>query len=225
MKRYFDAELDTFRSHLLRMGEAAARQVRTAMDALVQGEPELARKVVADDDELDRLEILIDEEAMRYMTLRAPVATELRTVIVGMKTSHDLERVGDEASNIAKWVIRLSAEPPLKPYIDLLKMSDIALEMLQSALDCLLHGDEEKALAVCRRDVEVDHLNRQLYRELTSFMIDKPDTISRAIELMFISKSLERIADHATNIAEETIFLIKGKDVRHTDDVKKTTAT
>jgi len=224
MRRFFDSELDTFRSHLLRMGELATHQVRAAVDALVNNDTDAAKRVLAADDELDKLEILIDEEGMSYMTLRAPVATDLRVVIVGMKTSGDLERVGDEATSIAKRAIRLGAEPPLKPYIDLPRMASIALEMLQDALDCLLQGDEEKAIAVCQRDREVDDLNRQLYRELTSFMIEKPDTISRAIELMFISKSIERIADHATNIAEETIFLIKGKDVRHTEEVKKSGA-
>jgi phosphate transport system protein len=158
------------------------------------------------------------------MNLRAPIATELRLVIVGMKASHDLERVGDEATNIARRAVRLSAEPPLKPYVDIPRMADIAIEMLRDALDCFLNGDAQKALAVVQRDSEVDTINRQLYRELTSFMIEKPETISRALELMFISKSIERIADHATNIAEEMIFLFKAKDVRHTEEVKKGSA-
>jgi phosphate transport system protein len=132
--------------------------------------------------------------------------------------------VGDEASSIARRAVRLSAEPPLKPYIDLPRMANIALEMLRDALDCFLNGDVEKAIAVCHRDTEVDLLNKQLYRELSSFMVENPATISRALELMFISKSIERIADHATNIAEEMIFLAKGpEDVRHTEQVKKTT--
>jgi phosphate transport system protein len=138
-----------------------------------------------------------------------------------MKASHDLERVGDEATSIAKRAIKLSAEPPLKPYIDIPRMTTMAMEMLRDALDCFLQEDEAKAIAVCKRDIEVDSINRQLYRELTSFMVEKPETISRAIELMFISKSLERIADHATNIAEEMIYLSKGKDVRHTEELKK----
>ena len=221
MKRFFDAELESFRSHLILMGETAASQVRSAVKALVEGNTSLADQVIAADDEIDQLEVKIDEEAMRYMNLRAPIATELRLVIVGMKASHDLERVGDEATSIAKRAVRLSAEPPLKPYVDIPRMAAIALEMLRDALDCFLNGDTEKALAVCRRDAEVDQINKQLYRELTSFMIEKPGTISRAIELMFISKSLERIADHATNIAEEMIYLAKGKDVRHSDELKK----
>ena len=221
MRRFFDAELETFRSHLILMGETAVRQVRDALRALVEGDSALARSVIVADDELDTLEVKIDNEAVRFMNLRAPIASDLRLVIVGMKAGHDLERVGDEASNIAKRAIKLSAEPPLKPYVDIPRMTEITMEMLRDALDCLLQGDEAKALAVCKRDVEVDNLNRQVYRELTSFMVENPETISRAIELMFISKSIERIADHATNIAEETLFLFRGKDVRHTDEVKK----
>jgi phosphate transport system protein len=222
MQRFFDAELESLRSQLLRMGETAIRQVRDAIKALVEGNPSQADQVIAADDEIDRLEVEIDNEAIRYMNLRAPVATQLRLVIVGMKASHDLERVGDEASNIAKRAIRLSAEPPLKPYIDIPRMASIATEMLRGALDCFLTGDADEALAICKRDAEVDEINRQLYRELTSFMIENPSTISRALEIMFISKSIERIADHATNIAEEVVYLVHAKDIRHTDEVKKT---
>lgn len=221
MKRFFDSELETFRSQLMLMGETAIRQVRDAMRSLVEGDLALADQVIAADDELDQLEVKIDEEAVRYMNLRSPVASELRLLIVGMKASHDLERVGDEATNIARRVAKLVAEPPLKPYVDLPRMAKMAAEMLRDALDCLLRVDEQKAMAVVRRDADVDLINRQLYRELTSYMIEQPGTISRALELMFISKSLERIADHATNIAEETIYLAKGRDIRHTEETKK----
>ena len=223
LKRFFDAELETFRSQLILMGETAIEQVRRAIKSLVESDAALADQVVAADDELDQLEVKMDDEAVRFMNLRAPIASDLRLVIVGMKASHDLERVGDEASSIARRAVRLSAEPPLKPYIDLPRMANIALEMLRDALDCFLNGDVEKAIAVCHRDTEVDLLNKQLYRELSSFMVENPATISRALELMFISKSIERIADHATNIAEEMIYLAKGEDVRHTEQVKKAT--
>ena len=221
MKRFFDTELDAFRSHLIQMGEKSIEQVRGAVRALVDADVELARKVRAGDDELDRLEVLIDEEGVRYMSLRNPIATDLRLVVVGMKAGHDLERVGDEANNIAKRAIRLAAEPPLKPYIDLPRMADIALGMLRDALDCFLQHDNDKALAVIRRDQAVDDLNKQIYRELAAFMVEKPETITRALELMFIAKSLERIADHATNIAEEMVYLAKGEDIRHQDELKK----
>ena len=220
MKRFFDAELESFRSHLLQMGERSIDHTRQAMKALIDGDIPLADKVIAADDEIDKLEVQIDDEAIRYMTLRGPVASELRVVIVGMKASHDLERVGDEATNIARRARKLAIEPRLELYADIPRMANIALEMLRDALDCFVHDDEQKALAVIRRDPEVDNINRLVYRRLTSFMIEKPDTIARALELMFISKSIERIADHATNIAEEMIYLAKGKDVRHSDIAK-----
>ena len=221
MKRFFDTELESFRSNLIRMGETSIRQVHDAVKALVEGDVALADRVIAADDEIDNFEIQIDEEAMRYMNLRAPIATELRLVIVGMKASHDLERVGDECTTIAKRAVRLAALPPLKPYIDIPRMADIAIEMLRDALDCFLNGDTDKALAVVRRDSEVDAINKQLYRELSSYMIENPSTTTRALELMFISKSIERIADHACNIAEEMVFLAKAQDIRHREELKK----
>ncbi len=221
MKRFFDAELETFRSDLLRMGEVAVRQVRDALQSLVTGDIKLAERVIAADDELDELEKRIDTEAIRYMNLRSPIATELRLVIVGMKASHDLERVGDEATSIAKRAIRLAAEPPLKPYVDIPRMTNTAIEMLCAALDCFIHADNEKAIAVVKRDKEVDAINKQLYRELSSYMVEQPGTITRALELMFISKSVERIADHATNIAEEMVFLSDAQDIRHDEALKK----
>ena len=221
MRRFFDSELESFRSQLLQMGEIALRQVRDATRALVEGDLALADRVIAADDELDRFEVKLDEEAVRYLNLRAPVASELRVLIVGMKASHDLERVGDEATNIARRVAKLTAEPPLKPYVDLPRMAQIASGMLRDALDCFLQDDEGKALGVVQRDAEVDLINRQLYRDLSSFMIENPATISRALELMFISKAVERIADHATNIAEETIYLTRGRDIRHSVETRK----
>jgi len=221
MKRFFDAELENFRAHLLQMGERAIDQTRLAMKALTDADLTLADKVIAADDELDQLEVQIDDEAIRYMTLRGPVASELRLIVVGMKASHDLERVGDEATGIARRARKLAIEPRIELYADLPRMAKIALEMLRDALDCFVQEDEQKALSVIRRDAEVDNLNRTVYRRLTSYMIENPDTIARALELMFISKSLERIADHATNIAEEMVFLSKGQDIRHSDVAKQ----
>jgi phosphate transport system protein len=221
MQRFFDQELENFRSQLILMGETAVRQVQLSLTALTTGDPKLAQRVIEGDDIIDQLEVKIDEEALRYMNLRSPIARELRLVIVGMKASHDLERVGDESTSIARRAIKLAAEPPLKPYIDLSRMAEIALTMLRDALDCFLSGETEKALALIQRDAEVDGLNKQLYRELSSFMIENPANITRALELMFISKSIERIADHACNIAEEVVFLAKAEDIRHQDELRK----
>lgn len=221
MKRFFDNELEALRTKLLQMGDRAMDQVRLSMRALAEADLSIADRVIQADDEIDQLEVQIDDDAIRYMTLRGPVASELRLVIVGMKASHDLERVGDEATGIARRARRLAIEPKIELYADIPRMANIALEMLRDALDCFVHVDEQKALSVIRRDAEVDNLNRIVYRRVTSYMIENPETIARALELMFISKSLERIADHATNIAEEMIYLAKGKDVRHSEEVKQ----
>jgi phosphate transport system protein len=224
MKRFFDVELESLRTHLLQRGDRAIDQTRLAIRALIEADLALADKVIAADDIIDKLEVQIDDEAIRYMTLRGPVASELRLVIVGMKASHDLERVGDEATSIARRTRKLAIEPKLELYTDIPRMANIALEMLRDALDCFINEDEHKALAIIRRDPEVDNINRLVYRRLTSYMIERPETIARALELMFISKSLERIADHATNIAEEMIYLTKGTDVRHSEEVRKESA-
>ncbi len=219
MKRFFDEELNTLRSHLSLMGEKAIEQLRTAIKALVERDREAAEQVRRNDDILDELEVKIDEEAIRFVGLRGPVARELRLVIVGMKAGHDLERVGDEANNIAKRALKLVDEQPVKEYVDIPRMASMAEEMLRDALSAFFDGDEAKAIDVCQRDGEVDKLNKQLYRELVGCISERPSTTTAAIELMFVSKALERIADHATNIAEEVIYLLRGKDVRHTKEV------
>ncbi len=222
MKRFFDEELNTLRSHLSLMGEKAIEQLRAAIKALVERDRGAAEEVRRNDDILDELEVKIDEEAIRFVGLRGPVARELRLVIVGMKAGHDLERVGDEANNIAKRAIKLVDERPVKEYVDIPRMAAMAEDMLRDALSAFFDGDEAKAIDVCQRDGEVDKINKQLYRELVGCISERPSTTTAAIELMFVSKALERIADHATNIAEEVIFLLRGKDVRHTDEIKKT---
>ena len=219
MKRFFDEELNTLRSHLSLMGEKAIEQLRSAIKSLVERDREMAQQVRRNDDILDDLEVKIDEEAIRFVGLRGPVARELRLVIVGMKAGHDLERVGDEANNIAKRALRLVDEEPVKDYVDIPRMAAMAEEMLRDALSAFFDGDEAKAIDVCQRDGEVDRINKQLYRELVGCISERPSTTTAAIELMFVSKSLERIADHATNIAEEVIYLLRGKDVRHTKEV------
>jgi phosphate transport system protein len=172
---------------------------------------------------IDDLEVRIDEEAIRYISLRSPIATELRVIVTAMKASQNFERAADEITKIARRVRQLSHEPPLVVGVDILHMGEIAAGMLGEALDCFISASEEKALAVCHRDAEVDGLNRRLCEELTQLMTRKPETVARAIDLVFVSKALERVADHATNIAEETIYLFQGKDVRHRPDLKQAT--
>jgi phosphate transport system protein len=184
------------------------------MRALVERDEALALKVQADDNILDRLEIEIDDTAIHLLT-KAPLATDLRLITVAMKISLNLERVGDEAVTISRRALDLNAEPQLKPYIDLPHMATLSLEMLREALTAFVNREPDRARAVVPRDKDVDDLNRQLHRELSSYMVERPTTITRCLHLMVISKSLERIADHATNIAEEVVYLYEAKDIRH----------
>jgi phosphate transport system protein len=201
---------------LLTMASHAATALAGAIKALVDRNDDLARKVIADDSILDHFEIEIDEMAIGLLALQGPLASDLRLITIAMKISHDLERVGDEATTIARRTIELSQEPQLKPYVDIPRMKDLAMAMLNEALDAFVNHNPGKARAVIPQDKEVDNINRQLHRELVSYMIEKPTTITRCLNLMVISKSIERIADHATNIAEEVVYLYEGRDIRHT---------
>jgi phosphate transport system protein len=211
---YHEQELGALKDKLLTMSSIAERSVKHAIEALVERDDDKARAVIAADSDLDRLEMEIDDLAITLLA-KAPLATDLRLITMAMKFSRDLERVGDETTTICRRSLELSQEPQLKPYVDIPKMAGIALEMLGDAMNAFVHRDPAKARAIVPRDKEVDQLNKQLQRELSSYMIERPSTISRCLHLMTISKSLERIADHAANIAEEVVFLFEGKDIRH----------
>jgi phosphate transport system protein len=212
--QHFDQELASLKEKLLTMASLAEAAVNKAIKALVDRDDDLARGVKDEDSDIDRLEIEMDDAAISLLA-KAPLASDLRLITVAMKISHDLERVGDEATTIARRSLELSHEPQLKPYIDIPRMAKMALEMLSEALDAFVNRNPEKARAVIPRDKEVDHLNKQLHRELSSYMVEKPTTITRCLSLMVISKSLERVADHATNVAEEVVYLYEAKDIRH----------
>lgn len=216
MQRHFDQELAELKQKLLTMGGLAEAAVSNVIKALVTRDDDLARKVKEDDQELDQFEIDMDEVAIALLALKAPLASDLRLITVAMKISHDLERVGDEATTIARRALELSQEPQLKPYVDIPRMAELGLSMLKDGLDSFVNGNVKQALAVIPRDKEVDAVNKQLHRELVSYMIERPPTITRCLSLMVVSKSLERIADHATNIAEEVVYLYEGRDIRHT---------
>ena len=215
MVRHFDQELIELKEKLLAMASRAEGSVQTAVRALVERNDDLAQQVIADDSAIDQFEIEMDELAVRLLALKAPVASDLRLITVAMKISHDLERVGDEATTIARRALELGKEPQLKPYVDVPRMASIGLQMLKDALDAFVNRAPERARAVIPRDKEVDAINKQLHRELASFMIENPTTITRSLNLMVISKSLERIADHATNIAEEVVYIYEARDIRH----------
>lgn len=210
-----DHEFAALKEKLLTMSSLAASSVQNAIRSLVERNDDLARQVEQADDQLDALEIELDELAIVLLS-RGPVATDLRMITVAMKITHDLERVGDEATTIARRAVDLNKEPQLKPYVDIPRMATMALEMLNDALEAFVSRDTGPARAVLPRDKEVDALHKQLQRELVSFMLESPTTITRCLNLMQVSKRIERIADHATNIAEEVVFLYEGRDIRHT---------
>lgn len=222
MKRFFDSELDTLQADLVRMGGLVIDRLKDVLKAYQDCDVDLANSVIESDRKLDELEVSIDEEAIRYLTLRSPVATQLRVLVIGMKTSHEFERAGDEITKIARRVRSLFSDAPIKTNVDLVEMGLLTCGMLRDAIDCFFEGTEAKALNVCQRDGKIDEMNRMLQDELTTRMAEDSSIVARAVDLIFISKAIERIADHATNIAEETIYVLNAKDVRHTPEVKST---
>ncbi|HEY3864336.1 MAG TPA: phosphate signaling complex protein PhoU [Verrucomicrobiae bacterium] len=217
MQIYFDDELGAFKEKLLTMGSYAESAVSQAVQALGQRSDSLAQQVQADDDLMDQLEVEIDDQAIQLLA-KAPLASDLRLITAAMKISQNLERVGDEATTIARRVAELNQEPPLKTFIDIPRMAGMALGLLKESLDSFVRKEPEKARTVIPRDKEVDALNRQFYRELADCMTENPETISRCLNLMTISKSLERVADHAANIAEEVVYLCEARDIRHAQE-------
>lgn len=210
-----DHEFAALKEKLLTMSSLAASSVQNAIKALSDRNDDLARQVEQADDQLDALEIELDELCIVLLS-RGPVASDLRLITVAMKITHDLERVGDEATTIARRAVDLNKEPQLKPYVDIPRMATMALEMLNDSLEAFVSRDTTRARAVLPRDKDVDALHKQLQRELVTFMLESPATITRCLHLMQISKRIERIADHATNIAEEVVYLYEGRDIRHT---------
>jgi phosphate transport system protein len=215
MERHFDQELADLKEHLLRMAGLAEQSVAQALKALVLRDDSLAKKVDADDGVLDKLEIEIDDRCIKLLALRQPIATDLRFITMAMRISSELERIGDQAVNIAHRAEELNKEPLLKPLVDIPRMAEHAQGMIHDALDAFVYAKPELARSVVSRDAKVDLLNQQLHRELTSFMIEDPHTITRSLNLMSVAHNLERIADHATNIAEDIVFLYEGRDIRH----------
>jgi phosphate transport system protein len=211
---HYNEEMTRLKESLLAMASHAESAVTRAMRALVERDDLLAQSVIDDDTIVDQFEVEIDDIAI-HLLAKAPVATDLRLTTAAMKISQNLERVGDSSVTIARRAIDLNTEPQLKPYVDLPRMATMSIEMLRDAISAFINREPDKARAVVPRDLEVDNLNRQLHRELSSFMVERPATISRCLNLMVISKCLERIADHATNVAEEVVYLYEAIDIRH----------
>ena len=208
-------DLDVLKQKLLTMASHAETAVNQALQALTQRDHDLALRVKENDRVIDQFEVEIDELVIQLLT-KAPLASNLRLVTTAMKISQNIERIGDEASKIAKRARDLSQEPPVKIVLDLPRMAGLALEMLKTALDAFVNQDPASARAMIPRDKEVDALNKQIHAALVQHMVENPDTIGRCLNLMVVSKSLERIADHATNVAEDVVYLCEAQDIRHT---------
>ncbi len=211
---FIDDELGKFKEKLLTMGSYAESAVSQAVQALTDRDDRLAQQVQENDDIMDDFEVEIDELAIQLLS-RAPLASDLRLILVAMRISQNLERIGDEATTISRRAIELNHEAQLRAHVDIPRMAKIALQMLKESLDSFVNKQPEKARELVPRDKEVDALNRQLQRELSGIMVENPATVGRCINLMTVSKSLERVADHATNIAEEVVYLYEARDIRH----------
>src|SRR5947208_12840820 len=215
MQRHFHEELDALKQTLLAMGGLVEDQIRRVMRALVERDDEQARDVIDRDREVNAYENEIDEKCVELLALHQPAAVDLRFLTTAMKIITDLERIGDQAVNIAQRALELNQEPQLKPYIDLPRMAERAQRMVKESLDAFVGRDTQLARQVCAEDAEVDSLKEQIFRELLTYMMSDPKTIPRAIRLILISRFLERVADHATNIAEMVIYMVESKMVRH----------
>jgi phosphate transport system protein len=220
-RHHFEADLQALRNQLLTMGGLVEERVHRAVHSLVHRGEEDAQRVIATDKEVNDLQMEIDDRCLRLLATQTPLAVDLRLITSAMKINADLERIGDQAVNIAESVLVLIPQPPLKPLIDIPRMAGIAEKMIRDALDAFVKKDAELARDVLRRDDEVDELKDQVFRELLTYMMADPGTIQRALSLILISRNLERIADHATNIAEDVIFIAEAKDVRHNVQVDK----
>jgi phosphate transport system protein len=215
MDRHFDAELQKLKDLILSMGGSVEQAIEHATQALLLREPERLDKVFTLEDQVNKSHIIVDETCLNLLALQAPMAKDLRLIIAIMKINTDLERMGDQAVNIAHNAKRYLSEPPLKPLIDLPRMAEDVRAMVRDSLDSLVKRDQTLANDVLNRDDRVDAFKNQIFRELITYMIGDPRAIERALNLILIARNLERIGDHATNIAEDVIFAITGRDVRH----------
>jgi phosphate transport system protein len=215
MLRHFHEELEQVKEKTLKLGSLVEAMVENAVASLVDRDSRLAEETIAADRKVDSLEVEINEDCIRLLALQQPAAKDLRFITTAMKITTDLERMADQAVNICQRAVELNEEPQLKPYIDIPIMSQLSQKMMRDALDAFVRRDAELARQVIPEDNKVDALKNQVFRELLTFMMEDPRTIPRAIRLILVSRHLERIADHATNVAEMVVFLVEGKNIRH----------
>ena len=217
----YEGELRRIRDMLLMMGAKVEEMLGQAMKALVERDSELAERTLYIDRQINRLEIEVDDLCLRVLARRQPVASDLRFITMALKVVTDLERMGDLGVNICERVMELNEEPPLKPYVEVVDMAEAAREMLREALDAFVAGDADRAAAIIERDSKVDAYYAAIFRELLTYMMENPRNIFRATREQSIAKYIERIADHATNLAEMVVFMVRGKDIRHVGKLER----
>ena len=210
-----EKDLETIKEHILKMGAFVEEAIQKSIKALVERDRDLAIQVIDNDAIVNNYDVEIEEECIRFLAIWQPTGSNLRLVTTAIKIITDLERMGDLAVDIGERSIELLDEPPLKPYIDIPRMADAAQKMLKDSLDAFVAKDADLAIRVCEADDFVDNLNQQIFNELLVFMLKDPKNISRAVRLTYITKYLERIGDHATNIAEMVVYMVRGKVIRH----------
>lgn len=216
MARQKEQDLEALKERVLKMGGFVEESIRRSVKALVERDRNLAIEVIDGDAIVNNFDVEIEEECIRFLAIWQPTGSNLRFITTAIKIITDLERMGDLAVDICERAIELNDEPPLKPYIDLPRMAEAAQKMLKDSLDAFVARDADLALGVCAADDFVDNLNHQIFNELLVYMLQDPRNISRAVRLSYITKYLERIADHATNIAEMVVYMVQGKVIRHT---------
>jgi phosphate transport system protein len=221
VETHFQKELQELKENLLTMAALVEEAIRNAVESLVKRDSDLAKKTFEGEDKINDMELAIDDSCLKLLALRHPMAADLRFITSAMKIITDLERMGDQAVNIAERAISLNQEPQLKPYIDIPKMAEITQSMVKDVLDAFVNGDSKLARSVCEKDDMVDGLNDQVFRELLTFMMSDPQTVTRAVHLMIVCRCLERIGDHATNIAEDVIFMLDARVIKHHADTKE----
>jgi phosphate transport system protein len=211
----YDLELDDLRHKLIQLGGKVESEIAHSVRALTERDSDLAKQVLAADREVNRLEISVDETCRRLLALRQPAASDLRLITTALKIVVDLERMGDLAVNIAERALDLNQSPPLPPVHDLTKLAQLCQDQLRAALDAFVDGDVGRAEAVIKADLLLDALYHKLFNDLLSLMMEDPRNIRRANNLLFVAKHLERLGDHATNVAEMVVYMVRGTDVRH----------
>lgn len=217
MQTHLELEIEEIKVKIFEMADLAIEAIRGSVDSLRNSDTDLAQKVVDNDSMIDKLELDIDDECIKFLVTRQPAASDLRFILAILKINTDLERIGDLSTNIARETIKIDGGALLKPLIDIPRMGEIAIQMIQKSFDAITEKDSEKAKEVIEMDHEVDNLNMQIYRELFTYMGESTRHASQCLSLILVAKALERVGDHVKNIAERSIYYIEGEDIRHQD--------